>query len=437
MTAMKILCRRVGKSLSVGLVLLSVVWRTEAQLQPRPKLHPASVVIARAGALVRISFSGTLEVATCVNGPWAPVTNALSPWSVEPAQTQLFYRAMEPVESIFSTPTVMDWVVIGPLQQHFDLAFAGTPDGIFPPKRQKPFFDATLVIPGFELAVTMRVRGNSSLQECPFPKLKVKIHPEQRVATPFADAREILVGTHCADGGRGNIGRLRDERAPFREALVYEAMDLLGFISPRVRRVRIDYRDTTSTNQSSQTGWQLTRHAVVVEDIEVVGERLGGRALDDKEIAALSKANFDAQLLAELQLFHALVGNWDFALSTDGVGLRNTDVLQFSSSKLVPVAGDFDLSSWVTGEVRLTSPRDYRPDLPELERQVRYQLEQIQGREGPERFTAAQERFRECRAAIESLIATADLDEPGRTNASRQLTAFFDGLSAVSPKPVL
>jgi len=395
-----------------------------------------AITIAREGGQVTITFTGTLQSANAVNGPWAVLSNAVSPFNVDLADDQGFFRTQQievELESVFSSHEIVDWTLTAPFQKYFELAFAGTPDGIFPPKREKPYFDGRVKMGDFDVPATLRVRGNSSLQECPFPKLKLKVSKEQRAGTPFFDAREIKIGTHCAEGGRGTIGRLRDERAAFREALAYETMGLIGFIAPRVRRARIEYHDTTSTNEAATVGWQLTRSGIILDDVEVVGERLGGRALSDDEVAALETPNFDEQLITDLQLLHALLGNWDYGLPLDGQGLWNTDVIELADKKLVPVAGDFDLSSWVTEEVRLSAPHDYRPDLEEVERQAHYEIEQIQKRVGATSFLASSNRFALKRAAIEAQAATAQIDETGRTNALRHVTAFFDALGGVKP----
>jgi hypothetical protein len=158
---------------------------------------------------------------------------------------------------------------------------------------------------------------------------------------------------------------------------------------------------------------------------------LGGRALSDEEVEALTQAGFDEQLIADLQFFHALLGNWDYTLSVDGQGLWNTEVVQLPGGRLAPVAGDFDLASWVTGTARLSAPREYHPELPEVERQARYEVEQIHERVGAERFAAGSARFEQKRGAMEALIAGAQVDDAGRTNALRHVTAFFNALAAV------
>ncbi|MFO1461914.1 MAG: hypothetical protein U1G08_21240 [Verrucomicrobiota bacterium] len=382
---------------------------------------------------IQVQFTGILETAPELVGPWTSLPAAISPFEPDFGQDRQFFRSSTPEASgIFDTRSVATWTVSGPLQRHFDLAFAGTPDGIFPPKREKPYFDGSITLPGLTVPASLRVRGNSSLQECPFPKLKLKVSRADREGTPFAEAREIKIGTHCADGGRGGIGRLRDERATYREALAYEAMELLGFLSPRVRRARIEFRDTGSPADPNPGGWIVTRNAVLLEDPEVVAERLGGTALGDDEIAALENARFGIQLITDLRFLHVFLGNWDFRLSEDGRGLWNTDVIRRADGTLVPLAGDFDLSSWVTEFVRAVPPRDYHPELPDRDRQVRYELEALQREVPAAIFEAARIRFEVHRAGLDSLVAAAVVDDAGRTNAAAHVATFFDGLNAIS-----
>jgi hypothetical protein len=386
--------------------------------------------ITRDGPNVSLVFTGTLQRAEAITGPWTNVSNATNPYQPTFGSTA-FYRTRTS-DSIFNTNAVVELTLVAPFQKNFELAHAGEPDGIFPPVRQKPYFDGTLHLTNLDLPVSLRVRGNSSLQECPFPKLKFKVDKETRPGTPFFDAREVKLGTHCAEGGRGTIGRLREQAAAYREALAYETMDLLGFTSPRVRRARVHYVDITPTNSSPAGGWQVTRDGILLDDIEVVGQRLGGRSLDDEELEALKDANFDPQLITDLKFLHALLGNWDYKLSVDGVGLWNIDVIELTNRTLVPVAGDFDLASWVTGVVRVMAPREYRPDLPDIERQPLFELERIKQQVAPTHFAAARQRFEAARNAIEAQINVALLDGPGRTNTQQHVTAFYGALSSTT-----
>jgi hypothetical protein len=384
----------------------------------------------------RIDFSGVLLSSENTDGPWSIITNAASPTVVELGGEQTFFMSCPPLtNSIFSFDSVVRLDLTGPFQAHFELAYAGMPDGIFPPVRQKPYFDGALSIPALGFPVSLRVRGNSSLQECPFPKLKFKVSSEHRVGTPFADAREIDVGTHCAEGGRGPIGRLREQTAVFREVLTYEVMQLLDFTTPRIRRARIKYHDTTpSTNESSSVGWTLTRDASLIEDIEVVAQRLEARALDDSELESLPGTAFDVQAVTDLQFFEALIGNWDYGIGPERQGVWNMEVLEFTTGTnktYVPVAGDFDLASWVTAVVRHISPYDYHPELADIEREALYSLERIRAEFPSSQFESARQRFTSKRSLIELKVTSAEVDEEGRVNALQHVTAFYGALEKI------
>ncbi len=390
-----------------------------------------TVAIARDADRTIITFTGSLLSAESNDGPWALVTNAVSPYVVDTSDGQKFYRASAPSDgSIFAARSVVTLELTGPFQAYFDMAYAGIPDGFIPPVREKPYFDGVLAMSGQTVPVSLRVRGNSNLQECPFPKLKFKVSKEDRPGTPFENAREIKIGTHCADGGHGNIGRLRDQIAAYREVLAYEVMDVAGFVTPRVRRAHIDYFDTTpATNENATVGWQITRDAMLLEDIEVLGQRLNARVLADEELANLEKSSFDIQTLVDLQLFNALIGNWDYSVAWDTRGVWNIDALEFPDGHLVPVAGDFDLASWVTGVVRGDAPDKYHPELAELERETLYDVEQIKGRVDSLNFAAGVARFEQARVKLEAIIASANLDAEGRTNVLRHVSAFYDAVT--------
>jgi hypothetical protein len=409
-------------STSTALVLILVAVSLRAAVPP-------SLEMVRDANGARLVFTGILESSAAVEGPWSVVPGAVSPWIDDAtAKGARFFRAR--TEGLFDARTVLEWAVQGPMQTHFELAHAGMPDGIFPPKREKPYFDGRVQMGEYDLPATVRVRGNSSLQECPFPKLKLKWSRKDREGTPFASAREIKIGTHCAEGGRGPVGRLREESATYREALAYEVMEVLGFLTPRVRRARIDYRDTSPTNEVGGTGWEIQRKAMMVEDIEVVGERLGGRALTDDEVTALRDAGFEDQLLIDLKCFHALLGNWDYSLAQSGDNLWNTEVIELPGGRKVPVAGDFDLASWVTGEVRVNAPHDYRPDLDDLARETFFKLGEIRNQTSEAAFAASQARFVARHVAMESWINSAEVDDEGRTNALRHVSVFFEAMDA-------
>ena len=216
------------------------------------------------------------------------------------------------------------------------------------------------------------MRGNSSLQECSFAKLSMKIpkDPSQpdRDLGPFAGDTKLKIGTHCGEDptGKGRIGRLRHELATHRESAVYQ---LLGALldgtadepALHTRAARITWVDTTG-GEGGGASAPLERDAFLLEAADRLAGRLGApkhcRAvpgedaevcdpvLEDVEVADVEASSLDEAHVAQLATFHAMVGNWDWSLgrvgSSSGKGLRNTDVLvrrrDGAPPRLVPVA---------------------------------------------------------------------------------------------------
>ncbi len=88
------------------------------------------------GNRVTVTFKGLLQRAEALEGPWTELTNVVSPLLIEPGSSRAFFR----LGSIFSSEAVAELVLTGPFQEHFDLAFAGIPDGIFPKRKKEARF---------------------------------------------------------------------------------------------------------------------------------------------------------------------------------------------------------------------------------------------------------------------------------------------------------
>ncbi len=322
----------------------------------------------------------------------------------------------------------------GAFDPAFSAARAGQPDGIFPqPRITEPFVGALVYRDGereLRLAVELEVRGNSSLSECLFPKLKLKLDQAVAAGTVFADARKLKIGTHCGEGGTGTIGRLREQKATWREAAAYQVMRALGMSSQAVKPVTITYVDTST----SET---ITRQAFVFEHIDLLAARLGGEGLADPETFAGDPAEvMDAKHIVRVHMFEALLGNWDWQLRlgpadpTEGPQLSNMEAVQLGA-RLLPVPSDFDLSSFVTARpVRQVDPR-VLPGHPSS--QVRQAAGYLASQFGPTfedaELSAARAHFEARRAAVELVIEDVLVDDEGRANLRAHVAAFYEALS--------
>jgi hypothetical protein len=331
--------------------------------------------------------------------------------------------------ALFGAAGPSDLVVEAPLSPAFQAARAGTPDGIFPLPRKTDPFMGKIGYGDVMIDAELQVRGNSSLAECPFPKLKAKADKAQAAGTMFDGARKIKIGTHCGDGGNGTIGRLREEKATWREAALYQAMRALMMPAQLAKPVSITYVDTTKTEK-------ITRKAFIFEHVDLTAGRLGGTSLESPETWEGDPAQvMEMQAIVRIHFFEAMIGNWDWHLrigaSKPGGGqLWNIEAIQLGD-KLVPLAQDFDLSSAVTGNLVDEDDLDPRilPGKPQLVRQA---ASYLAGEYGPQfsdpELHAARDHFKARRAALEKALADAPVDDEGRANLIAHVDAFYQAL---------
>lgn len=392
------------------------------------------------------AWSVALLVACGIAGCGAEDTGTLASQEADATRSTLFDRS-----------EVLTFRIEAPLGEAFAKAAAGLPNGPLPgmPRRSKDPFLGTLTYtaPGgaqVTLPIELKVRGNSSLTECSFPKLTVKIRKDELAGAPlgpFAGDTKFKLGTHCGevDSATGQIGRLRHQTAAHREAAVY---GLLGTVldgtadepALHARAARVTYVDTSGGGAAAP----LERDAFVLEDLARLARRLGAvdhcrtvegeeacdPVLEDAEISALDPATLPLPNVALLGAFHAMVGNWDYSLGTAlGRGkpeLWNTDVVIFGPAdapRMLPIAQDFDLASAVTGEVR-GKDRD-APDA--LRTQAENFVSNLDPLPAPVREATLQ-RLRARRADVVKAAERLPMDDAGRANLLRHIEVFYAAL---------
>lgn len=302
----------------------------------------------------------------------------------------------------------------------FQEAYAGLPDGIFPPQRLKEPFEG--ILPEQNIAVVLKVRGNSSLQECSFPKLSLKFLER---SADFGNLKHLKIGTHCGDEATtGTIGRLRNEEAAVREEVVYRLAKNIGIKIQRTRPALIKYIETGT---EPSFGSPAVRKAFLLEDIDDLASELGGVAEKDPATLPGDAASLiDSATLLRIHMFHALVGNWDWSVTgNDGNGSRfwNTEVVRMADGKILPVPKDFDLASFVTGSIR--GSMTAKPTCAEYERMMSDDLARHTADFTRPEVNAMSEEFLKAKAALYDLIAQSGINTAGKTIARAHLDAFY------------
>jgi hypothetical protein len=166
-------------------------------------------------------------------------------------------------------------------------------------------------------AVGATLHGNSSLEDCEFPKLNVKFKdPAQTKGTIFEGHKSLVLRTHCGTNNKnyGNWFRTHGEMGVRREMFAYRALQILGVDSFRFRLGRIRYADVGGGNSGDfDVG--------LLEPKKETGKRLGGKWKNVAIREAWSTAparDVGMDNLAQVALAELLTDNVDWFLDLFG-----------------------------------------------------------------------------------------------------------------------
>jgi len=324
----------------------------------------------------------------------------------------------------FDDPSVAAFTIEAPLQQLFD---RGVRDESFDVQGRVRFDTATTDA----IDVTVSVRGNTSRDECPFPKLKLKLKGDD--AGPFGGMHAVKVNTHCGDAPGEDLseryGRLANEKSPWREAVVYRIAQAAGARTPRTRLARITYVDTSATDAR-----RITRNALIVEDDDDMKERFGAIAEITPAEFTNAKELFTPVDTARVAFTQALIGNFDWCLMMQPDDryrcdprrkLWNMAALR-TSSGAIPVLEDFDLAGPVTGRhvwFDHVFPQDFSASPVDTE--VIAQVQRTRTLFDRAMLDRMRQEFQSRREAINAAIDSTTVDAQGARLARAYVDAFF------------
>ncbi len=221
-----------------------------------------------------------------------------------------------------------------------------------------------------QIPVEVKLRGNTSqkLDECEFPKLKLKFNKADVKGTAFENQKAVGVGTHCAmKPGYSSMQRLLGGLSPFRESIVYDMAHELQIPTYQTRRAYGTYSDSEGKVIATNV------EAFFLEDMSSLETRMKGHEVRDFFLlpALRSKSKTPPPYLfksveespgivdldmAKMLAFESLISNQDFVLKLTKdepmyyqVAIFNAKVLELSPVKWIIFPFDFDLSKMVTG----------------------------------------------------------------------------------------
>jgi len=295
---------------------------------------------------------------------------------------------------LFDDHAVLDVTLTGPVSTLID--DKGT-------RAELPF---VLTTGDVEQQVAVRVRGQSRLQVCDFPPLRLRFAESVAGAAEFDEQEKLKLVTHCRHHDQGEQNLLEEFAA-------YRILNELTEMSYRVRLLRISYVDTDEKLKEGSA----RRYGFVIEPVQQLADRL------DATIAKLRgapKERHDRTVAALVYIFQYLIGNTDWGLvraDSKDVCCHNVSLLE-RDSVVYFVPYDFDRSG-------LVNPRYASPD-PTL-RISRVTQRLYRGLcADPEYLQDALQTIRSKQADILDVLKDIPgLTAAGEETASKYLTEFF------------
>lgn len=298
------------------------------------------------------------------------------------------------------------------------------------------------------LKVKVRARGMSSADDQEFPKLRVEIDEAENLAdTAFKGARNFRINTHVSTEPKTPVtpmGRLNDERAPYREALGFEIAKAMGLPTPAFRRARIAY-DDAGTRQ------RFVRQALLIETDKKTAERFGAKVLTAEEFLGGDEAasKIATRLAARFFLFHILIGNDDTGLRIKNEStmatefyrpLFNTTVFQLPSGAQFPLVYDLDLSLLMSGRKPNANVAQTLPALGVADGEAGKKLlslAHLRARLSQAEYEQSLADFLAAEPLVRAAIRGAVVDEEARAFALRQIDVLKSAASSLKQLPMI
>lgn len=174
--------------------------------------------------------------------------------------------------------------------------------------------------------VKVRPRGRFRRRVCDMPPLKLKISKKQLEAAGLSKHNDLKLVTHCLDDESGK------DNLVLREYLAYQLFEALTPQSFRTQLARITYQDDDNPD------FQMTRYGFLIEDVDELAERIGGK--ECKDCYGLPKEQYQNSAEHIVSLFQFMVGNTDWSLEMN----RNVKQIRMPGGDYIPVPYDFDFS---------------------------------------------------------------------------------------------
>lgn len=249
-------------------------------------------------------------------------------------------------------------------------------------------------------------RGNTRLEACDFPPLRLILDKNETAGTVFEGQKRLKMVTQC--------NKTRDgEKWLLQEFGIYRAYNAVSDYSYRVRRLDVTYVDSNSSR------WNRTQPAFFIESSGELAKRL---RLDSIRPPAIEAGQYNQAELTTNLLFQLLIANTDFSVKRGPTGegcCHNGRVLTEPGQQKnwIAVPYDFDQAGIIKTDYALPDPRlGIRAVNTRLFRGFCAQSDFM-----PE----AMNRFREHREEITTALIPTELSSARQNRIRRFVDGFY------------
>lgn len=266
-----------------------------------------------------------------------------------------------------------------------------------------------------DLKLQTRGRFRRKKDTCNFSPIRLNFRKGQVEGTEFANQDKLKLVTHC------QTRKSKFEQLLLREYLAYRILQTLTHMSFGARLMQITYVDT------ERDGDSITKYGFVIEDEDLLADRLGLVAYEERGI---KEAELQPEQTSLVAVYEYLIGNTDFSLilgPVDSSCCHNVVLFGQGGAPYTPIPYDFDFSGIVDApyadpnpmfKLRSVKDRRYRGRCPHndlLDDTFAY--------------------FVEKEAEIRGLIAELEgLDDGNRKKVEKYLDSFFKDITTPKAK---
>jgi len=257
------------------------------------------------------------------------------------------------------------------------------------------------------LAIRITTRGNSRLEICDYPPLRITFNPDETQGSLFEGQRNLKLVTQCMQGSTGASWL-------YLEQGIYRAYNQISNYSYKTRKLNVTYRDTNSR------GRERLRPAFILEPDKQLAKRLGRKRIRPSKVDPVQMSRMET---TRNLLFQYLIGNTDLSMkrTAEAEGCCHNGRVYARPGEQddwVVVPYDFDYAGIINAKYALPGARlPINRVTTRLYRGFCWHSELL-----PEVI----ELFNHKRSEIELALTPAELSKSKSRGAQRYIDKFYD-----------